>query len=148
MFARCITAEEVAERLQIAESTFRNKRRQLVHDVQLPAHVRPAVAVVVDGGRPRVVGGHLEHGSLAALAVQPQRVAEPLEVAEVVVQPAVARVLVLPHAEATRWRSEGGGAPVNDIFSAGLSPVCVRLLTCTILEFPRLCYDSPNAVNL
>lgn len=29
MFARCITAEEVAERLQIAESTFRNKRRQL-----------------------------------------------------------------------------------------------------------------------
>lgn len=29
MFARCITAEEVAERLQISERTFRKKRRQL-----------------------------------------------------------------------------------------------------------------------
>lgn len=29
MFARCITAEEVAERLLISEATFRNKRRSL-----------------------------------------------------------------------------------------------------------------------
>ncbi|WP_029061732.1 hypothetical protein [Labrenzia sp. DG1229] len=36
MYARCITAEEVAERLQLAERTFRNKRRHLEEHHNFP----------------------------------------------------------------------------------------------------------------
>ena len=83
---------------------------EVVHDVDLPAHVRRGVAVVVDDVRPGDVGRDLEDGGLALLAVELEGVAEALEGLEVVVEAAVVAVAVLPEAEAAGGDGAGGAA--------------------------------------